>query len=47
MTPEEKRAFARFLDLPDPQLVSYLLGYEVPSEPELARLTQLIARPVD
>jgi antitoxin CptB len=41
--PEQKRAFARLLDLPDPCLADYLLGHATPEEPELARLTQLIA----
>jgi antitoxin CptB len=40
---EQKRAFARLLDLPDPDLADYLLGHATPEEPELARLTQLIA----
>jgi succinate dehydrogenase flavin-adding protein (antitoxin of CptAB toxin-antitoxin module) len=40
---EQKRAFARLLELPDPDLVDYLFGYVTPDEPELARLTRLIA----
>lgn len=40
--PDQKRAFARLLDLPDPDLVDYLFGYVTPPDPELARLTQLI-----
>ncbi len=40
---EQKRAFARLLDLPDPDLLDYLFGYVTPQEPELARLTRLIA----
>jgi len=40
---EQKRAFARLLELPDPDLADYFFGHVVPDEPELARLTQLIA----
>jgi antitoxin CptB len=40
-----QRAFARLLDLPDPDLADYFFGHVIPSEPELARLTQLIAEP--
>jgi antitoxin CptB len=42
-TVEQKRAFARLLELPDPELSDYLFGHATPEEPELARLTQLIA----
>jgi antitoxin CptB len=42
---EQKRAFARLLDLPDPDLADYFFGHVTPEEPELARLTQLIATP--
>jgi antitoxin CptB len=45
MSSEQKRAFTRFLDLPDPELAAYLLGYETPCEPELADLARRIARP--
>ena len=41
----QKRAFARLLELPDPDLADYLFGHATPEEPELAHLTQLIARP--
>jgi succinate dehydrogenase flavin-adding protein (antitoxin of CptAB toxin-antitoxin module) len=40
---EDRRAFARLLDLPDPDLADYFFGYATPTEPELARLTRLIA----
>jgi antitoxin CptB len=40
---EQKLAFARLLELPDPDLAEYLFGHATPEEPELARLTQLIA----
>jgi antitoxin CptB len=46
MSSEQRRAFARFLDLSDPELVTYLLGYDTPNEPELADLARRIARPV-
>ena len=39
----QKRAFARLLELPDPDLADYFFGHATPDEPELARLTQLIA----
>ena len=42
-SPAQKRAFARLLELPDPELTDYLFGYATPEEPELARLTQLIS----
>jgi antitoxin CptB len=44
-TAEEKRAFARLLDLPDPDLVDYFFGYATPEEPELAHVTRLIVTP--
>jgi antitoxin CptB len=40
---EQKQAFARLLELPDPDLADYFFGHATPDEPELARLTQLIA----
>jgi antitoxin CptB len=40
---EEKRLFEQLLELPDPELASYLLGHAVPSHAPLAELTQLIA----
>jgi antitoxin CptB len=39
----ERGAFARLLDLPDPELAGYLLGPEVPRDPELAGLVRRIA----
>lgn len=44
-TAEEKRAFARLLDLPDPELADYLFGYATPAEPHLAHLARLISSP--
>jgi succinate dehydrogenase flavin-adding protein (antitoxin of CptAB toxin-antitoxin module) len=44
----ERRAFARLLELPDPELASYLLGHAVAAditlEPVLAVLRELSAR---
>ena len=37
-SPEERRTLARFLELPDPMLVDYLLGQVIPEDAELARL---------
>ena len=34
--------FERILDLPDPDLVAYLLGRSVPAEPDIARLVERI-----
>jgi antitoxin CptB len=31
-----KRAFHALLELPDPELISYLLGGQIPPEPDLA-----------
>ncbi len=39
---EERRTLARFLELPDPQMASYLLGDVVPEEDEFIRLTHSI-----
>jgi antitoxin CptB len=45
LSSDEQRAFARLLDLPDPDLADYFFGHATPDEPELARLTRLIATP--
>jgi succinate dehydrogenase flavin-adding protein (antitoxin of CptAB toxin-antitoxin module) len=37
-TAGQRITFARFLELPDPVLVDYLLGQGTPPEPELAEL---------
>jgi antitoxin CptB len=34
--------FERILDLPDPELVAYLLGRSAPSDPDIARLVERI-----
>jgi antitoxin CptB len=39
----ERGAFERLLDLADPQLAAYLLGHDVPGDPELAGLVRRIA----
>ncbi len=36
--PEQRRTLARLLELPDPDLVDYLLGQAIPPEPALAEL---------
>jgi antitoxin CptB len=38
----QRTLFARFLELPDPMLVDYLLGQGLCSDPELAELIQRI-----
>ena len=45
-SPEERRTLDRFLELPDPVLVDYLLGQATPDDAELARLVQRIAASV-
>jgi antitoxin CptB len=44
-TAEQRGAFARFLELPDPVLVDYLLGQVIPPEAELADLVRWITGP--
>ena len=34
--------FERILDLPDPELVAYLLGRSAPADPDIARLVERI-----
>jgi antitoxin CptB len=41
--PAERRAFARLLDLADPDLAAYLLGQATSPDPELAGLARRIA----
>ena len=45
-SPEERRTLDRFLELPDPVLVDYLLGQAIPDDAELALLVQRIAASV-
>jgi succinate dehydrogenase flavin-adding protein (antitoxin of CptAB toxin-antitoxin module) len=40
---EQRHTLARFLELPDPVLVDYLLGQAIPPDPELAGLVHRIA----
>jgi succinate dehydrogenase flavin-adding protein (antitoxin of CptAB toxin-antitoxin module) len=42
---EQRDLFARFLELPDPMLVDYLLGQGIAPEPELAELARRISTP--
>jgi antitoxin CptB len=42
---DEQEAFAVLLELPDPQLWSYLSGRETPADPRLSTLIDRIARP--
>lgn len=42
---DEQRAFAEFLELPDPQLSAYLLGGQQSLEPSFARIARLIIGP--
>jgi antitoxin CptB len=43
-SPGQRTVFNRFLELPDPVLLDYLLGQGVPPEPELAELADLVGR---
>jgi succinate dehydrogenase flavin-adding protein (antitoxin of CptAB toxin-antitoxin module) len=44
-SPQQRHALGRFLELPDPMLVDYLLGQAIPPDPELAELVRRIAAP--
>ncbi len=39
---EEREAFVQFLELPDPELVRYLLAGDVPDDPHLAALCRAL-----
>ena len=41
--PDERQTLARFLELPDPVLVDYLLGQAIPPDRELVDLVAQIA----
>jgi antitoxin CptB len=43
MGSSDRGAFERLLDLPDPELADYLLGHELPRDPELAGLVRRIS----
>jgi antitoxin CptB len=42
-TAGERALFARFLELPDPQIAGYLLGGQLPPDPALAALVAQLA----
>ncbi|MDQ3583849.1 MAG: succinate dehydrogenase assembly factor 2 [Pseudomonadota bacterium] len=42
LTPQDRRVYARLLDTPDPDLMTWLLGQASPSDPEIAKLVQAI-----
>ncbi|HMI37274.1 MAG TPA: succinate dehydrogenase assembly factor 2 [Steroidobacteraceae bacterium] len=44
-SPAERLLFARFLELPDPELARYLLGHDTPSDPAIAALVAQLATP--
>ncbi len=41
---DERDAFAEFLELPDPDLIRYLIGGDDPSDPRLAGLCRAMLR---
>jgi len=42
-TEAQKHAFAQLLELPDPEIVDYLLGHVIPTDANLAALIRLVA----
>jgi antitoxin CptB len=42
-TDDERAQFARFLDLPDPEMAAYLLQHEKPADPAFAALVSQLA----
>jgi antitoxin CptB len=40
---DERALFARFLELPDPELAGYLLSHAKPADPEFAALVAQLA----
>ncbi|MDQ3777024.1 MAG: succinate dehydrogenase assembly factor 2 [Pseudomonadota bacterium] len=42
LTPQDCRTYARLLDTPDPELMTWLLGQAIPDDPEIAGLVQAI-----
>ncbi len=42
LTSQDRRAYARLLDTPDPDLMNWLLGRAIPDDPEIARIVQAI-----
>jgi antitoxin CptB len=43
-SPEERDAFARILDLQDPEILGYLVGRDIPSEASLSHVVARIRR---
>jgi antitoxin CptB len=42
LKPQDRRAYARLLNAPDPDLTTWLFGRATPDDPEIARLVQAI-----
>jgi antitoxin CptB len=42
LTPQDRRAYARLLNTPDPDLMTWLFGRAIPDHPESARLVRAI-----
>ncbi|MGH8588628.1 MAG: succinate dehydrogenase assembly factor 2 [Gammaproteobacteria bacterium] len=42
LAPQDRRAYARLLDTPDPDLIAWLLGRASPDDAEFARLVRAI-----
>ncbi len=45
-TSDERAAFVEFLELPDPDLVRYLIAGDVPNDPRHAALCRAVRRAV-
>ena len=41
--PEERRAFAALLELQDPQLLAFVMGWEVPQDPDMKHVVARLA----
>lgn len=37
-TPDERALFARFLELPDPEIAGFLFGHAIPADPAMGAL---------
>ena len=42
---DEREAFSRLLELPDPDLTDYFFGHAIPTDPQIAHVARLIANP--
>ena len=42
LTPQDRRAYAKLLDTPDPDLMTWLIGRATPDDPEIARIAGAI-----